>query len=364
MVHWNTTAAQGAQAAQAAQAAQGAQIEIRDSLPVSDASGRPVNSGWARKPLFQYNAAQMRGPIRRITESDRYVIFSSTYMLILEVLDGGLLGHIGVSLISLMDKNRSTQTFSLPFSMGSLNMPSDSETGSVKIRYKQWMIEFAAMEGGARIIKVDIPNFDRRRYLRGAVVLTPPSQAESLVTNVSWRGEKNAFRLSLHAPCYAAEGVMQLGASELFFAKGGAWGILDWNRGSRPRSDIRFWAAACGSSGGRQIGFSVGYGSADSSLGTDNAFFVDGMLHKLDQVTFHISPSNWLLPWRFTSNDNRLEMIFVPHQERFEHNQVLLHSLKRRQVCGSFSGKVILDDGSPLVFENVTGMAERRKTRF
>ncbi|MDR2068369.1 MAG: DUF2804 domain-containing protein, partial [Spirochaetaceae bacterium] len=81
-------------------------------------------------------------------------------------------------------------------------------------------------------------------------------------------------------------------------------------------------------------------------------------------VTFHISPANWLEPWRFTSNDNRLEMTFIPNQERSEHNRVLIHSLKRRQVCGFFSGKVILDDGEELEFQNITGMAERRKTQF
>ena len=119
-----------------------------------------------------------------------------------------------------------------------------------------------------------------------------------------------------------------------------------------------------GTDAGRKIGFCVGYGSADSSWGTENAFFVDGVLHKLDQVTFHISPSSWMQPWRFTSSDNRLEMTFSPHQERVERNRMFLHSLKRNQVCGSFSGTVILDDGSPLCFENLTGAAERRKSRF
>jgi hypothetical protein len=127
---------------------------------------------------------------------------------------------------------------------------------------------------------------------------------------------------------------------------------------------VRFWAAGCGQSGGAQAAFSIGYDSADSATGTENAFFLDGRIHKLDQVTFHISPSNWLLPWRFTSNDNRLEMIFAPHQERSENLQMFFHYLKRRQVCGSFSGKVILDDGSDFEFQNITGFAERRKSRF
>jgi hypothetical protein len=69
------------------------------------------------------------------------------------------------------------------------------------------------------------------------------------------------------------------------------------------------------------------------------------------------------LPWRFTSNDNRLEMVFTPHQERMENHRTIFYSLKRRQVCGFFSGKVVLDDGSEFEFENITGFTERRRIR-
>jgi hypothetical protein len=108
----------------------------------------------------------------------------------------------------------------------------------------------------------------------------------------------------------------------------------------------------------------VGYSTADCAAGTENAFFLNGIIHKLDQVTFHIPAFNWLLPWHFTSNDKRLEMTFTPLQERAENHQMLFHSHRRRQVCGIFSGTVILDDGSPFNFQNITGFAERRKTQF
>jgi hypothetical protein len=114
----------------------------------------------------------------------------------------------------------------------------------------------------------------------------------------------------------------------------------------------------------RQISFSAGYSWADSSAGTENGFFGDGKLHKLDKITFHIPPSNWLAPWRFTSNDNRLEMTFTPHQERIERRRLFFHNSTRRQVYGFFSGKALLDDGSLIEFQNLTGFAERSKMRF
>jgi hypothetical protein len=184
-----------------------------------------------------------------------------------------------------------------------------------------------------------------------------------MVTHMPWRGEKDAFRYSRSSPWYYAEGVIQFGGAELVFTRDNAWGILDWSRGLRPRADVHNWAAAGGLSGNPLAGFYVGYGQADSSMGTENAFFLGGKLHKLDQVTFHIPPSNWLEPWRFTSNDRRLEMNFIPHQDQAEGNRILLYSIKRRQVCGSFSGRVLLDGGEELEFSDITGFAERRKTK-
>jgi hypothetical protein len=112
------------------------------------------------------------------------------------------------------------------------------------------------------------------------------------------------------------------------------------------------------------MSFCVGYSGADSSLGTENGFFIDGVLHKLDQVTFHIPLSDWLSPWRFTSNDNRLEMTFYPQQERGDRRRFFFHYFTRRQVFGFFSGKVQLDDGTIVVFQNYTGFAERSKLRY
>ncbi|MDR1617935.1 MAG: DUF2804 domain-containing protein [Treponema sp.] len=341
-----------------------AQNEITSPVSVIDGSGRPENAGWARSPLYFYDPALVWAPRRRIAESDRYVVCSSTHMVIFEVLDDGYLGYMGISVISLKDKKRVTQYFLRTLPLGGFDLPPGSETGAIRYRHRKTSLDFVPMDGGVRIIKADIPRFGHHRSLRGELVLTEPPAAESLVTNMFWRREKSAFRYSRRSPWFTVEGVIQFGTSELIFTRGNAWGIFDWNRGVRPRGDLRMWAAGCGLAGDRQAGFSVGHSSADASQGTENAFFLDGKLHKLDQVTFHISPSNWMLPWRFTSNDNRLEMVFTPHQERIERNQLLFYSTRRRQLCGFFSGRVILDDGSELEFQNLTGFAERRKTRF
>jgi hypothetical protein len=341
-----------------------AQNEILTPMSVLNDLGYPQNFGWSRQPGFFYDPALVRAPRRKLSESDRYIVFSPTHMVIFEIRDDGYAGYMGVSVISLMEKKRSSHYYHTLFPLGSYEMPSGSEAGTIQYRNRKRTLDFIFMEGGVRIIKADIPRFGHNRTLRGELVLTEPPMSESLITNIPWPRENSAFRYSRRSPWYSVEGVIQLGGTEIIFPHGKAWGIYDWNRGARPRSDAHYWASACGHASGHTIGFCVGYGSADSSAGTENAFFVDGKLHKLEQVTFNIPPSDWLSPWRFTSNDNRLEMSFKPHQERIERNQVLLFSSTRRQVCGFFSGKAALDDGSVFEFENITGFAERHKTQY
>jgi hypothetical protein len=340
------------------------QKEIRSPVSVLDELGQPQNFGWARSPYFTYNPSLLSVPRRRVCESDRYIFISPSHLIVMEILDNGFLGYAGMSVISLRDKKRSTQMYRIPFSMGTMELPPNSDAGSVRLQHRKYLFNFTAMEGGVRIIKVDVPKFGHHRSLRGELVLTPPPGAEPLATNMPWREKKHAFRCARHSPWYTAEGVIQFGTEELVFIRGNSWGIFEWSREVRPPSDMRYWAAGCGQNNGRQAGISVGYDTADSGMGTVNAFFLDGKIHKLDQVTFHISPSNWLQPWRFTSNDNRLHMIFTPHQERTESHQTIFQSLRRRQVCGFFSGKVVLDDGPEFEFQNIAGFAERRKSQW
>ena len=340
------------------------QKEITSVVPAVDESGNPCNFGWARQPHFIYDPVLTLAPRRSFFESERYILVSPNYLIITEILDHGYLGYAGITIVSMRSRERFTQTWNIPFPLGCMELPKNSDEGQVKIQARRYFFNFVTMDQGVRIIKFDIPRFSHRRSLRGELVLTPPAGAESLSTNLTWKEKKSAFRCSRRSPWYTAEGVVLHGTQELVFTAGYSWGIYEWNRGIRPLNDIRFWASGSGKSGGRQVSVSVGYDTSDTSVCTENAFFLDGKIHKLDQVTFQINPSNWLLPWRFTSNDGRLEMIFAPHQERMESRQMLLHSLKRRQVIGSFSGKVILDNGSEFEFQNIIGFAERRRTRF
>jgi hypothetical protein len=111
------------------------------------------------------------------------------------------------------------------------------------------------------------------------------------------------------------------------------------------------------------FGFTLGNGAMDASMGTENAFFLDGKCVKLDLVTAPIVPPPGLQDWHFASNDGSFEMIFQPTQVREEKHRLLLNFFNRRQYIGVCKGKIKTSDARELNFQNITGFAELRRTK-
>ena len=333
-------------------------------LPVLSSAGFPENFGWARQPVFSCDLSLSRSPARRVYSADRYIVFNPTHTIVFELRDDGFFGSMTVTLVSLRGKKHGTHFFHSLLPLGSYAMPGDSRSGHVRYRRGGVLLDFAAMQGGSRIIRIDIPRSGGRRGVRGELVLSEPDggRAQSIVCNQGWQGEAGAFRYSRCSPWYTPEGVVQLGTTEIVFARGNSWAVFDWSRGSRPRADTCRWVCGCGLSGGRLVGFSIGHGSED---GADaNALFVDGKLHKLDRVSFRTPSSPQFSPWYFSEKAGHLAMEFSPQDWHRDRWQFLFHSSARRQFFGSFSGRAILENGREISFGNISGFAEFAKTVF
>lgn len=139
--------------------------------------------------------------------------------------------------------------------------------------------------------------------------------------------------------------------------------MLDWGRGVWTYENTWYWGSASGIAQGRRVGFNVGYGFGDTSAASENMVFVDGVAHKLSQVTFNIpmknGQENYLSPWTFTSDDGRFEMDFMPILDRAACTDAKLILSDQHQVFGRYSGRMILDDGSALDVKSLTGFAEK-----
>ncbi|MFX0090294.1 MAG: DUF2804 domain-containing protein, partial [Candidatus Hodarchaeota archaeon] len=77
-----------------------------------------------------------------------------------------------------------------------------------------------------------------------------------------------------------------------------------------------------------------------------------------------IDPQDYLLPWKFISNDGRFEMDFEPILDRNSKVNLLIFKSIQHQIFGYFTGDVILDDGQKIRVARLLGFAEKVYNRW
>jgi len=169
---------------------------------------------------------------------------------------------------------------------------------------------------------------------------------------------RQAFYYNRKINCMPAGGGFTIGDRRYTYAPERDFGALDWGRGNWTYKNRWYWGSASGHTGGHSLGWNIGYGFSDRSPASENTLFVDGVAHKLAEVTFHMDESDYTRPWRFSSSDGRFEMQFTPIVDRDANINLGLIRSVQHQVFGYFSGTVILDDGTALVVDQFLGFAE------
>ena len=86
--------------------------------------------------------------------------------------------------------------------------------------------------------------------------------------------------------------------------------------------------------------------------------FIDGVVHKLTEVQFHMDTGDYTRPWRFSSSDQRFEMTFEPIVDRNSSIHLGLIRSSQHQVFGFFSGTIVLDNGQRIAVDRFLGFAE------
>lgn len=338
------------------------QTEITSALPLLDAQGHITREGWARQPHWQYDRAAIQAPRWRIKEWDYYSILSpdQNFGLALTVAD---LGYLGMAAICFLDFERRTfhQVDTLrPFPLGKMSLPAGSDEGTIRFGDRKLELEFHYAPGlrELRFAAPGLTNALGARGLEGAITLTQPPQLESINIATSWAENRRAFYYNRKINCMPAEGGFRIGGQRYDFDATRDFGALDWGRGHWTYRNRWYWGSASGYAQGHALGWNIGYGFTDRTPASENTVFVDGVAHKLAEVTFHMDTKDYTRPWRFTSSDRRFEMEFAPLLDRYANTHLGLIRSTQHQVFGHYSGKLVLDDGRRLAVDRFLGFAE------
>lgn len=328
-----------------------------------DEKGTLNHAGWAKSLLLDYNRSAIRASKFRIKEWDYYCILTQSHGVAFTIADNSYMSLIAVTVFDFDNAREISNSIMLPFTMGSLNMPSSSESGDIVFENKKISLKYIRNKE-SRTIEIDYVDFFNNENLTGSIVLEQPDALESMVIATPFPNNRLAFYYNQKINCMPAEGELRLGNKTIPFSPDSAFGVLDWGRGVWTYSNTWYWGSASGKIEGKTFGFNIGYGFGDTSKASENMIFHEGKAHKIDRVEFHIPKDNFLKPWKFSSNDSRFEMDFMPILDRHSNASIVLIKSTQHQVFGVFSGKVQLDNGEEIIVKDLLGFAEKVYNRW
>lgn len=342
------------------------QYEITKAIPLLKEDGDLTQPGFARKLLPVYDRSKVKGGIMRLKEWDYYYVGNDRFGIALTIADNSYMGFDAISFMNFEGKTWQINQSSMSlFPMGKRNLPPSSTSGISASAGKGYTMRFV-VEEGKRTLTAHMDNFREKEAIDVEITLTQEPE-ESMVICTPFE-KKAHFYYNQKINCMRAKGTVKIGEECFTFEPDTAFGLLDWGRGVWTYENTWYWGSASGIVDGADFGFNIGYGFGDTTAATENMLFYNGKSHKLSQVTFHIPMKNgaedYMSPWKFSSDDGRFEMDFVPVLDRHTCADVKVIISDQHQVFGRFTGTAVLDDGTKVEIRDLMGFAEKVRNKW
>jgi len=345
------------------------QNEITKPSNVFRKDGSLMQRGWARRPILKYNRENIAVKWHRIKEWSHYSVQDKEQGIgfLMTLGDIGYLTIMGFNWLDFNTKKSITWGMARLLTKNKYTWPrSAMETADIK--FPGW--NFSAVikqRPGKRILAVNYPRW-AMKGLKASIVLYDDVNMDNTVLATGYAKDHRQFYYNHKINFMPAKGWVEIGKKSkkkrYEFKPETSFGLLDWGRGVWPWRTHWLWGSACGKVDGVPLAFNVGYGFGDLSTHTENIVFYDGKAHKLDKVTFHHDKRDPSKPWRFTSNDDRFNMVLeplIPERGRLNAGIILTDT---SIIHGLYSGYVVLDNGKKIEVKDMLGHAEDIKWRW
>ncbi|MDA8484282.1 DUF2804 domain-containing protein [Pseudomonas resinovorans] len=161
----------------------------------------------------------------------------------------------------------------------------------------------------------------------------------------------------------ACRGQVSSALGNFDLAEIGAFAHHDWSAGyMRPETNWN-WACLSGLADGLRIGLNLSCGVNETSF-TENCYWLDGELIKVDTVRFAFDRHQPLKTWSVASHDGQVELTFVGeglHEERLNLGFIASNF---RQVFGRFSGTLRPAGRAPVQIDRMWGFVEDQYVKW
>ncbi|MDD4840254.1 MAG: DUF2804 domain-containing protein [Clostridia bacterium] len=338
------------------------QHKVETKQKLLDQNGNIAEPGYATNQVWQYDRNDIKAGKMRIKEWDYYIITNQKYSLALTIADNGFAGAVSASFIDYEHASDITKTAIKLFPLGKMGFPSTPDVGDISAIIGKSELTFAN-DGKTRHLYGVYPKFGNNMETLVCDITLSNFPKDNMVIATPFAKDKH-FYFNQKTNCMTAKGFFKIGDVEYKFEPKDSLGTLDWGRGVWTYENTWYWGSFQAiQPDGTSLGWNIGYGFGNNDAASENMVFVNGVAHKLDEITFNIpvkdGEDDFMAPWTFTSNDGRFEMQFEPIIDRRAPLNLGIIMMIPHQVFGKFTGKIVLDDGNIINVENLIGFAEK-----
>ncbi|MBX7075298.1 MAG: DUF2804 domain-containing protein [Pirellulales bacterium] len=337
------------------------QIEFTESVPLLSDQGELSAWGWARHAHMAYNREAIpANRLDRVKEWEHYTIMSPQFTV------GVTIAQIGTLLIGsaeLIDYANNTQHSATTLGGHPKDRSIFTATpyGATEFRRKENFVSMK-FEGNRRLIAFNFLKTAMTPAMAGEFELVNEEADESIALARPF-AEPGQFFYENKIFGMLSKGKAQVGDTSYELPAGESFAIFDWGRGIWPRESQWFWGQAAGKVGARLVAINLGHGYGDDRRGTANAILVDRKLYKLGDVACEFDPADRMKPWKFTSDDGRLSLVFQPIYHQQSKQQIAIAAAELHKIHGKYSGTLVVD-GEPIEVKDMLGFAEHMSQKW
>ena len=337
--------------------------------PLLDRQGNLTQVGWSRQPMLDSNLEnavfypKLLRPLQRfrVKRWDYYAVFTPERFFSATIADLGYAGNVFVYTIDFNSGRVDEDSLVIPLGKG-IQLPRNSTEGEAHYTGKQEKIVFHT-ENQLRHVSVSWPAFRGDIGIWAEIDLIAPPGYESM--NIVLPIEEKRFYYNRKINCLPADGWVRFGTEELLLKPTNSIGSLDWGRGVWAYSSFWVWASSSGFlPDGRTVGLNLGGGFGDTNAATENCLILNNRIHKFGHVKIDYNQDDFMQPWVFTDEEDRLKLTFYPYLDRTARTDLMIVTSEVHQMFGHYEGEVLADDGEKIIIKELTGFAEEHHARW
>jgi hypothetical protein len=338
--------------------------EITEPVDLCTADGsllHPSARGWSRVPLHRANLAGRFGSNKRW---DYWAVLAGDVVVSAVFADLDNFGLADVWWADLNDTTSGGRAILVPGEDGN-RLPEIPGTAPLVVQRDGLDLAITDDDSGTRL-RASWTEPDGRAGMLDVTVALPRGH-ESCNVVIPWSDE--LFNFTSKQQARHARGELRVGERRWPIGEPDgveSWGVLDVGRGRWPAKINWNWGGGAGRAGDHVVGLQFGAKWTSGTGFTENAIIVDGRVSKIGrELDWHYEWDDPMRPWHIVDPGGQLDVVLTPRFDK--HSKVDVSDdlgSETHQVFGTFSGRLVTDDGAELSFDALQGFAEEARQRW